>query len=95
MNKIQDIIEDIKRLEEELLVEIQKKESEFFYKVKGKKVYFEEEAKKYQKTLIVKVQRVYFKIFLVKYNERSIHLVVYNSCCFFRYFSVYLSIRLF
>ena len=54
MNKIQDIIEDIKRLEEELLVEIQKKENEFFYKVKGKKVYFEEEAKKYQKTLIVK-----------------------------------------
>jgi hypothetical protein len=41
MNKIQDIIEDIKRLEEELLVEIQKKENEFFYKVKGKKVYFE------------------------------------------------------
>jgi hypothetical protein len=56
MNKIEEIIEDIKRLEEELLVEIQKKEIEFFYKVKGKRVYFEEEAKKYQKTLIIKVR---------------------------------------
>ena len=40
MNKIQDIIEDIKKLEKELLLEIQKKEEEFFYKIKGKKVYF-------------------------------------------------------
>lgn len=56
MNKIHDIIEDIKRLENELLVEMQKKEDEFFYTIKGKKVYFEEEAKKYQKTLIIKIR---------------------------------------
>ena len=55
MNKIQDIIEEIKRLEKELLVEIQKKEDEFFYKIRGKKVYFEEEAKKIQKSFVTKV----------------------------------------
>jgi len=49
MNKIQTLIEEIKKLEKELLVEIEKKEEEFFYKIKGKKIFFEEEAKKYQK----------------------------------------------
>lgn len=56
MNKIQNLIEDIKRLENELLVELQKKEDEFFYKVQGKKVYFEKEVKKYQKSLTVKAR---------------------------------------
>jgi hypothetical protein len=56
MNKIQEIIEDIKKLENDLLVEIQKKEDEFFYKVRGKKIYFEEEARKYQKTLTIRVR---------------------------------------
>ena len=55
MNKIQEIIEEIKRLEKELLVEIQNKEDEFFYKIQGKKVLFKEETKKYQKTLVTKV----------------------------------------
>ena len=41
MNRLQDIIVEIKRLEKELLLEIQKKEEEFFYHIKGKKVYFE------------------------------------------------------
>jgi hypothetical protein len=55
MNKMQNIIEEIKKLEKELLVEIEKKEEEFFYKIKGKKIYFEEEAKKYQKKFHVKL----------------------------------------
>ena len=55
MNKLQDIIEEIKKLEKELFLEIQKKEEEFFYKIKGKRVYFEEETKKYHKTLVTKV----------------------------------------
>ena len=42
MNKIQNIIEEIKKLEKELLLEVEKKEEEFFYKIKGKKIYFEE-----------------------------------------------------
>lgn len=36
MNNLQDIIEEIKKLEKKLLLEIQKKEEEFFYKIKGK-----------------------------------------------------------
>lgn len=55
MNKIQDIIEEIKKLEKELLLEIEKKEEQFFYRVKDKKVYFEEETKKYHKTLVTKI----------------------------------------
>ncbi len=55
MSRIDDLIKDIKRLEKELLVEIQNKEEEFFYKIKGKKIFFEEEAKKYQKKFIVRV----------------------------------------
>ena len=38
MNKLQDIIEEIKKLEKQLVVEIEKKEEEFFYKIKGKKI---------------------------------------------------------
>jgi len=60
MNRLQDIIEEIKRLKKELLVEMQKKEDEFFYKIKGKKVYFEEETKKYHKTLVTKVHTYLF-----------------------------------
>lgn len=55
MNKIQGIIEEIKRLEDELLLEIQKKEDEFFYKIKGKRVVFEEETKRYHKTFVVNI----------------------------------------
>ena len=55
MNKLQDIIEEIKKLEKELLLEIQKKEEEFCYKIKGKRVYFEAETKKYHKTLATKI----------------------------------------
>lgn len=55
MNKIKEIFEEIKRLEKELVIEIQKNEEEFFYKVKGKKVFFEEETKKFQKSFLVDV----------------------------------------
>ena len=55
MNKLQEIIEEIKKLEKELLLELQKKEEEFFYKIKGKQVYFEEETKKYHKALASKI----------------------------------------
>jgi len=55
MNKLQDIIEEIKRLEKQLLVGFQKKEEEYFYRIKGQKVYFEEETKKLHKTLATKL----------------------------------------
>lgn len=55
MQKINELIQEIKKLEEELSLEIQKKEEEFFYKVKGRKIYFEDAAKQYQKTLVTKL----------------------------------------
>jgi len=55
MDKIQDIVIEIKKLEQELFVEMQKKENEFFYKIRGKRVVFEKEARKYQKSFVVKV----------------------------------------
>ncbi len=60
MQNIQDIIEQIKNLEKRLSLEIQKKEAEFFYKIHGKKVEFEEAAKRYHKTLVT---RIYTYIF--------------------------------
>lgn len=55
MNKIQTIIQEIKRLEKELLLEIQKKQEEFYYTIQGKKILFEEETRKYHKTLAIKI----------------------------------------
>jgi hypothetical protein len=52
MKDIPDIIEQIKNLEKILSLEIQKKEEEFFYKIHGKKVSFEEATKQYHKTLV-------------------------------------------
>ena len=55
MNTIHEIMIEIKKLEHQLLLAIQEKEEEFAYKIKGKKVYFEEEVKKYHKTLVTKI----------------------------------------
>jgi hypothetical protein len=60
MNKLRNIIEEIKRLEKELLVEVQIREEELLYKIKGKKVYFEEETKKYHTTLATKIHTYLF-----------------------------------
>lgn len=62
MNKLQDIIEEIQRLQKELLLEIQKKEDEFFYKIKGKKVCFEAETRKYHKALATKIHTYLFNV---------------------------------
>ena len=51
MNRLEDLIEKIKKLEKELREEFQIKQEEFYYKVKGKRVYFEEETKRLHKTL--------------------------------------------
>lgn len=55
MSRIEEIINEIKKLDDELISEIQKKEEEFFYKIKGKKIFFEHEARKYQKEFMVKI----------------------------------------
>lgn len=55
MSRMEEIIQQIKVLEQELLREIQKREEEFYYKIRGKKIVFEEGAKQYQKQFFVKV----------------------------------------
>ena len=55
MKNIQDIVEQIKNLEKRLSLEIQKKEEEFFYKIHGKKVEFEETTRRYHKTLVTRI----------------------------------------
>ena len=55
MSRIEEIINEIKKLDDELLAEIQKKEEEFFYKIKGRKILFEQEARKYQKEFMIKI----------------------------------------
>lgn len=55
MNTLHSLIEEIKKLEKELILEAQKKEKEFFYKIEGKKILFEAETKKCHKKLAAKV----------------------------------------
>ena len=61
MNRLEDLIEKIKKLEKELREEFQIKQEEFYYKVKGKRVYFEEETKRLHKTLATKIYSYVFK----------------------------------
>jgi hypothetical protein len=56
-NKLQSLIEAIKKLENELAEEIQKKEEEFFYRIRGKKVRFDREVKKQHKLLVKTISR--------------------------------------
>ena len=55
MDKLQELIANIKTLERELSDEIQKKEEEFYYTIKGKKVRFEKEIKKQHRLLVTKL----------------------------------------
>ncbi|HDH34008.1 MAG TPA: hypothetical protein ENH45_06550 [Nitrospirae bacterium] len=55
MERLQELIEKIKVLESELSIEIQKKQEEFFYNIKGRRVLFEEATRKYHKTLVTNV----------------------------------------
>ena len=56
-NHLQELIERIKKLEEELSREIQKKEEEFFYKIRGRRIYFEAEAKRRHRQLAQTLRR--------------------------------------
>lgn len=59
MNKLEKIIADIRELEQELVRELQQKQDEYFYIIKGKRVQFEEETRRYHKTL-ARTLRSYF-----------------------------------
>lgn len=58
-DKIQDLLQNIKHLEDQLLIEIQKKEEEFYYHIKRKRVKFEHEIKARHRLLMQKL-RYYF-----------------------------------
>ncbi len=60
MESIQDLIEEIKRLEKRLAQEIQKKGEEFSYEIHGRKVTFEEKARQYHKSLATKLHAYLF-----------------------------------
>lgn len=55
-DKIQDLLQNIKRLEDQLLIEIQRKEEEFYYQIKRKRVKFEREIKVRHKLLVKKIR---------------------------------------
>jgi hypothetical protein len=56
-NNLEDLIGKIKKLQEELDQEIQKKEEEFFYHIRGRRVYFEKEIKRHHKILVKNIFR--------------------------------------
>ena len=56
-SNLEDIFARIKKLQNELDQEIQKKEEEFFYKIRGKRVYFEKEIKRHHKIFVKSIYR--------------------------------------
>ena len=56
MNRLQELVEQIRKLEKELYAEIQKKQDEFYYRIKGRRVYFEEATRQYHKTLVIRIR---------------------------------------
>jgi hypothetical protein len=56
-NKLQALIEAIRKLEQELSQEFQKKEAEFYYKVQGKKISFDREVRRQHKRIATRISR--------------------------------------
>jgi len=56
-NKLQSLIEAIKKLEQELAEEFQRKEAEFSYHVRGKKILFDQEIKRQHKLIAIRISR--------------------------------------
>lgn len=55
MKNIEDLMEQMHQLEKRLSVEIQKKQDEFFYKIQGKKIKFEEAVKNRHRGLATRI----------------------------------------
>lgn len=64
-NRLQDLIDNIKILEKQLTLEIQKKQDEFFYNIKGKRVCFEKEVKRQHRALITHIHSYLFRAALL------------------------------
>lgn len=77
MKRLQDLIEQIKSLEKELFEELQKKQDEFYYNIKGKKVRFEKAARRHHKTLITHVPT-----YLLRARLRNVLTVPFVWACF-------------
>ncbi len=56
-DRLQELLAKIKQLDNELLVEFQKKEKEYFYEIRNKKVLFEKRIKRENKRLVKRVHR--------------------------------------
>ena len=54
-------MQEIKRLESELVEELQSKEDDLLYKIKGRKITFEEETRQYHKTLATKLHTYFIE----------------------------------
>ena len=59
MSKLEEIIAEIKSLEQELLEELQQKQDEYYYIIRGKKIEFEEETRRYHRTLAKTLARYF------------------------------------
>ena len=66
MQKIQEIMEQMRNLEKRLTIEIQKKQEEFFYKINGRKVRFDKATRDYHKTLMTKVRTYLYNAGILK-----------------------------
>ncbi|MFZ9039592.1 MAG: hypothetical protein ACO3DT_16225 [Gammaproteobacteria bacterium] len=98
MRTLEEIIGDIRELELELLQELQKKQDEYFYIIKGKRIEFEEETRRYHKTLAKKLGRYFAEaqllhiltapvIYMCLFPALFMDLVVtiYQAICFRAY----------
>jgi len=56
-DNLQSLIEAIKKLEQELTLEFQRKEAEFSYHVRGKKILFDQEIKRQHKLIAIRISR--------------------------------------
>jgi len=78
MKNLQVLIEQIKSLEKELYEEIQKKQEEFYYIIKGKKVRFEKAARRHHKTLVTHIHT-----YLLRSKIRNLLSVPFIWACLF------------
>lgn len=94
-NQIESLVGKIKDLENELILEIQKKQKEFFYVVIRKKVRFEREARKRHKTLAKSIRGYLYEASLLNILTAPViwfclipgvfldlTLTVYQAICF-------------
>ena len=79
MDKLEKLIADIKSLEQELIAELQKKQDEYLYIIKGKKVRFDEETRRYHRTLTTKLRTYIAEASLLHIADRADYLDVHIS----------------